>query len=36
MKVPEVLLSGNVPKIEKWREDQALKRTEELRPDLLE
>ncbi|MBU2946081.1 tRNA (guanosine(37)-N1)-methyltransferase TrmD [Zobellia uliginosa] len=36
MKVPEVLLSGNFPKIEKWREDQALKRTEELRPDLLE
>jgi len=36
MKVPEVLLSGNFPKIEKWREDQALKRTETLRPDLLE
>ena len=34
-KVPEVLLSGNFPKIEKWREEQALKRTEELRPDLL-
>ncbi|MBU2976283.1 tRNA (guanosine(37)-N1)-methyltransferase TrmD [Zobellia sp. B3R18] len=36
MKVPEVLLSGNFPKIEKWREDQAQKRTEERRPDLLE
>lgn len=36
MKVPEVLLSGNFPKIEKWREDQAQKRTEQLRPDLLE
>ena len=36
MKVPEVLLSGNFPKIEKWREDQALKRTRERRPDLLE
>jgi tRNA (guanine37-N1)-methyltransferase len=36
MKVPEVLLSGNFPKIEAWREDQAQKRTEELRPDLLE
>lgn len=36
MKVPEILLSGNFPKIEKWREDQALKRTEKLRPDLLE
>jgi tRNA (guanine37-N1)-methyltransferase len=35
-KVPEVLLSGNFPKIEKWREEQALKRTEELRPDLLD
>lgn len=36
MKVPEVLLSGNFPKIEEWREDQAQKRTEKLRPDLLE
>ena len=36
MKVPEVLLSGNFPKIEKWREDQAMERTEKLRPDLLE
>ncbi|PHQ62292.1 MAG: tRNA (guanosine(37)-N1)-methyltransferase TrmD [Maribacter sp.] len=35
IKVPEVLLSGNFPKIEKWREDEALKRTEKLRPDLL-
>lgn len=35
-KVPEVLLSGNFPKIEEWREDQALKRTEKLRPDLLD
>lgn len=36
LKVPEILLSGNFPKIEKWREDEALKRTEKLRPDLLE
>lgn len=36
MKVPEVLLSGNFPKIEKWRENQAMERTEKLRPDLLE
>lgn len=36
MKVPEVLLGGNFPEIEKWREDQAQKRTEKLRPDLLE
>ncbi|SHJ54514.1 tRNA (Guanine37-N(1)-) methyltransferase [Arenibacter nanhaiticus] len=35
-KVPEVLLSGNFPKIEEWREDEAYKRTERLRPDLLE
>ncbi|MCL4113552.1 UNVERIFIED_CONTAM: hypothetical protein GTU68_011204 [Idotea baltica] len=35
MAVPDVLLSGNFPKIEAWREEQAQKRTEELRPDLL-
>ncbi|MDP5229199.1 MAG: tRNA (guanosine(37)-N1)-methyltransferase TrmD [Cellulophaga sp.] len=35
MKVPEILLSGNFPKIEEWREDRALERTEKLRPDLL-
>lgn len=34
-KVPDILLSGNFPKIEKWREEQAIKRTEKLRPDLL-
>ncbi len=34
-KVPDILLSGNFPKIEKWREDEAYKRTEKLRPDLL-
>lgn len=33
--VPEVLLSGNFPKIEAWREKKALERTERLRPDLL-
>jgi tRNA (guanine37-N1)-methyltransferase len=36
MKVPELLFSGNFPKIEKWREEQAYKRTQERRPDLLE
>ncbi|MFT4832313.1 MAG: tRNA (guanine37-N1)-methyltransferase [Psychroserpens sp.] len=36
LKVPDILLSGNFPKIEKWREDEAQKRTERLRPDLLE
>ncbi|MCM4169781.1 tRNA (guanine-N(1)-)-methyltransferase [Arenibacter antarcticus] len=34
--VPEILLSGNFPKIEKWREDQAYDRTKKLRPDLLD
>lgn len=34
--VPPVLLSGNHAKIEAWREEQALKRTLERRPDLLE
>ncbi|MDO6490792.1 MAG: tRNA (guanosine(37)-N1)-methyltransferase TrmD [Cellulophaga sp.] len=36
LKVPEVLLNGNFPKIEKWREDQAYERTKQLRPDLLD
>jgi len=35
-KVPEVLLSGDFGKIEKWREDRALERTESRRPDLLD
>lgn len=35
VKVPDVLLSGNFPKIEQWREDKAYERTEKLRPDLL-
>ncbi len=34
--VPEVLLSGNQAKIDEWKLQQSLKRTEELRPDLLE
>ncbi len=34
-KVPEILLSGNFPKIEEWRENKAQARTEKLRPDLL-
>ena len=36
LKVPEVLLGGNFPEIEKWREEQALERTARLRPDLLD
>ncbi|RLD75600.1 MAG: tRNA (guanosine(37)-N1)-methyltransferase TrmD, partial [Bacteroidetes bacterium] len=35
MKVPEILLSGNFPKIEEWRHEQSVKRTENIRPDLL-
>lgn len=35
LKVPDVLLSGDHKKIEAWREEEALKRTEERRPDLL-
>lgn len=34
-KVPEILLSGDFPKIEKWREEQAFERTTQRRPDLL-
>ena len=36
MKVPEVLLSGDHAKINKWRRDKQLKITMEKRPDLLE
>jgi tRNA (guanine37-N1)-methyltransferase len=35
MKVPDVLVSGNHAEIEKWRREQAEKRTKERRPDLL-
>ena len=34
--VPEILLSGHQQKIEDWRQAQALERTEEKRPDLLD
>lgn len=34
-KVPEVLLSGNEKLIRNWEMEQAVKRTKELRPDLL-
>ena len=33
--VPEILLSGNTPLIEKWREDKSLEHTKNRRPDLL-
>lgn len=35
-KVPEILLSGNFPKIDEWRNEKALERTKKIRPDLLE
>ncbi|OIJ13187.1 tRNA (guanosine(37)-N1)-methyltransferase TrmD [Anaerobacillus alkalilacustris] len=35
LKVPDVLLSGHHENIEQWRHKQALKRTFERRPDLL-
>ena len=35
-RVPKVLLSGNHGEIARWREEQALKKTRERRPDLLE
>lgn len=35
-KVPDILTSGNTPKIEQWREDEAYRRTKKRRPDLLE
>lgn len=35
-KVPEVLLSGDPAKIEAWEMEQALERTQRLRPHLLE
>ena len=34
--VPEILTSGNTPKIEQWREDMAYKHTKAKRPDLLD
>ncbi len=36
LKVPEILLSGNFPKIDEWRSEQAYERTKKIRPDLLE
>jgi tRNA (guanine37-N1)-methyltransferase len=36
MQVPDVLLSGDHAAIERWRREQALRRTKERRPDLLD
>jgi tRNA (guanine37-N1)-methyltransferase len=35
-KIPDVLLSGHTKKIELWREEMSLTRTEERRPDLFD
>jgi tRNA (guanine37-N1)-methyltransferase len=35
LQVPELLLSGHLKNIEQWRENQALERTKNRRPDLL-
>lgn len=34
-KVPDVLISGNKNKIETWREEKSIEKTERIRPDLL-
>ena len=36
LKVPEILLSGHDKNISEWRYEQAVERTKERRPDLLE
>ena len=36
MPVPDVLLGGDHARIERWREEQALAKTRERRPDLLD
>lgn len=33
--VPEILLSGNHPKIDAWRKEQSIEKTKKVRPDLL-
>jgi tRNA (guanine37-N1)-methyltransferase len=35
-KVPDILLSGDSKKIDEWRYEQAVQRTEQRRPDLLD
>ncbi len=35
MKVPDILIGGNTPEVEKWRFEKAIERTKERRPDLL-
>jgi len=35
MRVPDVLLSGDAPRVAEWRKLQALRRTQARRPDLM-
>lgn len=35
-KVPDILLSGHSAEIEKWRHEQSIRKTRELRPDLTD
>ena len=35
LNVPDVLISGNKNKIETWREEKSIEKTERIRPDLL-
>jgi len=35
-KVPDILLSGDLKKIDDWRHDEAVKRTQERRPGMLD
>ena len=35
LKVPDILLSGDPKKVDEWRNEQSLQRTQERRPDLL-
>ena len=35
LEVPQVLVSGNHKEIEKWRKEESLKRTQQVRPDLI-
>ncbi len=36
LRVPDVLVSGNHQEVEKWRKEQSIKRTKQLRKDLLD
>ena len=36
MEVPEILLSGDHQKIDEYRVQESLRKTKEIRPDLLE